>query len=122
MSTEGAVTSVEHLARATVVRVLARELRNAEVDAVCDGVDAAMAAAKSPTLPVILDLAKVSFAGSMAMGTLVGLNKEFVTRRQRLIVVGVQEPVRQALSMTRIDKLMEFMPDVATALRSIGDG
>ena len=122
MSTAAAVTSVEHLPRATVVHVLASSLRNAEVDAVCDGVDAAMAAAKPPSLPVILDLARVTFAGSMAMGTLVGLNKEFVTRGQRLIVVGVQEPVRQAIAVTRIDKLMEFLPDVASALRSIGEG
>jgi anti-anti-sigma factor len=113
------VTSAEHLPRATVVHVLAAELRNAEIDAVCTGVDDAMALA--PKLPVILDMAKVSFAGSMAMGTLVGLNKEFITRGQRLIVVGVQEPVRQAIAMTRIDKLMEFMPDVATALRSVDD-
>jgi len=114
------------LPRATVVHVLVSGLRNAEVDAVCSGVDTAMAGAiaagSPPSLPVILDLAKVGFAGSMAMGTLVGLNKEFVTRSQRLIIVGVQEPVRQAFSVTRLDKLMEFMPDVAAALHSIGEG
>jgi anti-anti-sigma regulatory factor len=56
----------------------------------------------------------------MTMGTLVGLHKEFVTRGQRLILVGAAEPVRQAIRVTRIDQLMEFMPDVATALRSLG--
>jgi anti-anti-sigma factor len=111
------VTSAEHLPRAVVVHVLARNLHKAEIDAVCSGVDEAMAVA--PTLPVVLDMAKVGFAGSLAIGTLVGLNKEFVTRGQRLIVVGVQDPVQQAINVTRINKLIEFMTDVPTALRSI---
>jgi anti-anti-sigma factor len=112
------VTSVEHLPLAVVVHVLAHQLGKGEVDGVCDGVDAAQAAA--PSLPFILDMANVAYMGSLAMGTLAGLNKEFKTRNQRLIFVGLQASVQNSFSVTHIDRIMEIMPDVPTALQSIG--
>jgi anti-anti-sigma factor len=115
---EASFTSVEHLPLAVVVHVLARQLGRSEVDAVCDGIDAAQAAA--PSLPFILDMATVGFMNSLAMGTLVGLNKEFKNRNQRLIFVSLQAGVHQSLSVTHIDLMVEIMPDVPTALRSVG--
>src|SRR4051812_15397428 len=116
------LTSVEHLPQAVVIHLLAQNLGKSEVDAVCDGVDEALsvaAAAGTPSLPFILDMGTVSFAGSLAMGTLVGLNQEFRTRGQRLIFVAWQPLVLQAITMTRISRLMEFQPDVPTALQLI---
>src|SRR5262245_8982938 len=71
------VISIEHLSGAVTVHVLARELGKSEVDAICSGIDAEQPAA--PLLPFILDLANVSFMGSLAMGVIMGLFKEFQT-------------------------------------------
>jgi|GEM_PF-5048152 len=86
------MTTTEHLPTAVVVHVPARNLGRSEVDAVCGAVDQARAAA--PALPFVLNMANVEFAGSVAMGVLVGLNQEFRTRGQRLVFAGLQRNVR----------------------------
>jgi anti-anti-sigma factor len=118
---EAVVMSVEHLPLAVVVHVLARNLvAKGEVEGLCSGIDGARATA--PSLPFILDMAKVDFAGSLAMGTLVGLNQEFRARGQRLILVGLQANLHQALNITRINRIVEIMQDVPTALRRVEVG
>jgi len=117
---ESPVTSVEQLPEAVVVHVLARELRKNEVDEVCSAADQALAAA--PGLPFILDLAKVDFAGSLAIGVLVGLNQEFRNRGQRLIFVNLQGHFREMIQISRVNRVVEMMPDVPAALRSVGAG
>ena len=89
---ESPVTSVEHLPQAVVVHVLATELRKSEVDALCAAIDNARVVA--PSLPFILDMARVTFAGSVALGVLVGLSQEFRSRERRLIFVNLQTNVR----------------------------
>jgi anti-anti-sigma factor len=96
---------------------LARELGKAEIDDLCSEIDRAQAAA--PSLPFIIDMKNVGFAGSLAMGTLIGLNQEFRTRGQRLIFVSLQAAVEQALHVMRINRIIEIMPDTPAALQSI---
>jgi anti-anti-sigma factor len=118
---ESPLTSIEFLPRAVVVHLLAKNLGKAEVDRICDDVDAALA--KAPGLPYVINMAAVAFAGSLAIGTLVGLNQEFQTRHQRLIFAGLQGPMERAIHITRINKVMEFLPDVPTALKIVeGEG
>jgi anti-anti-sigma factor len=116
---ETSITSVEHLPGAIVVHVLARNLvAKVELDAICGEIDKAHAAA--PSLPFILDMANVAFMGSLAMGTLVGLNKEFQTRSQRLIFASLQLNVHHSFSVTHMDRIVEIKSDVPTALQSLG--
>ena len=115
------VTSVEHLPPAVVVHVLAAELRKPEVDAICAAVDAARVAA--PASPFVLDMASVAFAGSLALGVLIGLSREFQSREQRLIFVNFQPDVRQSMEISRINRVLEILPDVPAALRRLrGEG
>jgi anti-anti-sigma factor len=114
---EARVTSIEHLPAAVVVHVLVHELGKSEVDGLCSGIDEALATTKS--LPFILDMAHVGFVPSLAMGVLVGLNQEFRTRSQQLIFVGLQANVRQSFTMTRINRVVQILDDVPTALRTI---
>lgn len=114
---ESPVTSVEHLPEAVVVHVLADEMRKREADAVCAAIDEARAAA--PSKPFILDLAAVTFAGSLALGVLAGLSQEFRARNQPLIVANVQQYVRHSIAVTRIEKILRIEPDVPTAIRGI---
>ena len=113
------ITSVEHLPTAVVVHVLVDELRKNEVDALCAAVDNARGLA--PSLPFILDMTRVTFAGSMALGVLVGLSQEFRSRNQPLIFVNLSPPVRQAIEISRLNRILEIMPDVPTALRGFPD-
>jgi anti-anti-sigma factor len=113
------VTSVEHVPPAVVVHVLAGELRKPEVDAVCAAVDAARADGGGASAPFVLDLARVKFAGSLALGVLLGLKKEFVARGQRLIFVNLQRDVRDPVAISRMDRIFEILPDVPAALHAL---
>src|SRR5688500_4631 len=115
---ESPVASVERLPQAVVVHVMAEELRKDQVDAGCAAIDAALRAA--PSLPFILDMGHVTFAGSLALGMLAGLSQEFRTRNQPLIFVSLQTYVRQSVEVTRIRTIMSVMDDVSAALRSLG--
>ena len=117
---ESPVASIEHLPPAVVVHVQANELRKGEVDAVCAAVDAARVAAVSS--PFILDMARVTFAGSLALGVLVGLSQEFRSRQQPLIFVNLRPDVRQSMEISRINRVLEILPDVPTALRQLRGG
>ena len=117
MAQQSASTSVEHLPKAVVVHVLVSSLGKGEVDGICDGVDEARVAA--PALPFVIDMAKVSYAGSLAIGVLVGLSQEFRNRNQRLIFASLQPTMSDAFKVTRLNRVMEILPDVATAMKSI---
>jgi anti-anti-sigma factor len=111
------VPSVEHLPPAVVVHVLAAEMRKNEVDALCAAIDKARLAA--PSLPFILDMGRVTFAGSQALGVLVGLSQEFRTRQQSLIFVNLRPDVRQSIEISKLNRILEIMPDVPTALNNL---
>ena len=114
---ESPVASVEHVSPAVVVHVLAGELRKPEVDALCAVVDGARKSA--PSAPFVLDMANVAFAGSMALGVLVGLSQEFRARKQPLVFVNLRSDVRQSIEISRINRVLEILPDVPTALREL---
>jgi anti-anti-sigma factor len=116
---ESSFTSVEHLPAAVVVHVLPDSLRKSEVDGICAGVDQARVTA--PELPFVIDMANVRFIGSMAIGVLVGLNKEFVNRGQRLIFVNLDRNLHDAIKVTHLHKVLDIQPDVPAALRSVGN-
>jgi anti-anti-sigma factor len=115
------ITSVEHLPQAVVVHVLARNLGKTEVNAICATVDQGqpVPAVEKGGPPFIIDMAKVDFAGSLAMGVLVGLNQEFRNRSQRLIFVSLQPDVQRAINTTRIHLILEILPDLPAAVRNI---
>lgn len=114
---ESAVTSVEHLPTAVVVHILITDLDKNGVESLCAAFDKARVV--SPSLSFVLDMARVSFAGSMALGVLVGLSQEFRARNQRLIFVNLHPFMRQAFDVTRVKRLLEIMADVPAALTSL---
>ena len=117
---ESPFTSVEHLPRAVVVHVLCRQLGKEEIGALCTAIDQARVIA--PKLSFILDMSKVDYAPSMALGVLVGLTKEFQNRGQRLIFAAVQSHLREAFAITHLHRILEIMPDVQAAQQSLASG
>jgi len=117
---EASVVSVERLPSTIIIRVLPAELRKVEVDAICGAIDTELLAA--PALPFILELSRVAFMGSAAMGVLIGLNQEFRNRAQRLIFASLQPNVLQSITITRMNKLMEFAPELEAAKKNAASG
>lgn len=111
------IATVEHLSGTVVLHVCARQLGKVEVNALCDLVDEARVTAAAA--PFIVDLSGVAFAGSLAMGVLVGLNQEFRNRGQRLIFVALQPNVRESFELTRLHRVIDIAPDIQTALKGI---
>jgi anti-sigma B factor antagonist len=74
------------------------------------------AAARTPALPIVLDLQAVEFVPSMALGALVALNRDFKQQGRRFVLVGVNAVVRPVFALTRLDKLFEMQPSLDDAL------
>jgi anti-anti-sigma factor len=115
------VTSVEQLPGAVVIRVRVRQLGSQAVEALVADIARARAG-DAASLPVILDLAEVEYAGSMALGALVGLSREFHRAGQRLIFVSMTAEIHRLFADSYVNKLLEVMEDVPAALRSLGPG
>lgn len=116
---EASAVSVESLVGAKVVHVLAPDLSEQNMAAFRGGI--AQAAGQSSD-PFIIDLANVKYLPSLTLGAFVGMVNEFRARKQRLIFVCLRPTIRQVVSITRLDRVLEIMDDVATALRSVGAG
>jgi anti-anti-sigma factor len=115
---ESPAISVELRPDAVVVRLLIPDLDEDHMLALRRELDAAVK--QSPSLPFIVDMARIKFIPSLTLGALVPMAGEFRARRQRLILVALQRAVRQVISITRLDRVMEIMDDVDGALRSVG--
>ena len=77
------------------------------------------AAGKARELPLVLDLSQVEFFPSLSLGALVNLLRECKQHNQRFVLAGIQQPVRECLAITRLDKLFEICDDVGAALAQI---
>ncbi len=74
------------------------------------------AAEESRASNVVLDLSKVAFFPSMALGAIVVVLNTLKQHGQKFILVGLQPAVRDALAVTRLDKLFEIRDDVEDVL------
>jgi len=74
---------------------------------------------------VVVDLAGVGFMDSSALGTLVVTFKKLRDGGGRLCLAAAQEPVRELLLITSVDKVIDVYDTVAAAeasMRPGGDG
>ena len=108
-----AVISVERQADKIVIHVQLDNLDETNIGTVRESVEDA--AKGSPQLPVILDMARISFLVSLSLGEFVQLSQQFKGRGQRLVLANLQPPVRQVFAVTRLDKLFEIQ-DAPTKL------
>ena len=94
-----------------------RSLDNVSTERLQEEVTAAAGQARD--LPVILDLAKLRFMPSLSIGALVNLARECRENNQRFALAGVQPQIREALAVTRLDKLFEMYDDVDSAIAQV---
>ena len=65
---------------------------------------------------VIVDLSRVTIIPSLALGMLVQISNKCKARQQKLKLAGVNPQLRQVFSITRLDRVFEFTPDVEGAM------
>lgn len=118
MAETTSVISTDVREKALVVAVLRRGL-DEETTRKLDA-EISAAAAEAPGRPIVLDLSKLEFAPSVALGTLVRMAQDFKFFGRRVIVVGVCARVRGAMNVTRIDRILEIRANVADALAQLG--
>ncbi|HOW73690.1 MAG TPA: STAS domain-containing protein [Phycisphaerae bacterium] len=75
-------------------------------------VDVMTAAGKRPQVPVVLDVSRVRFAPSVALGLLVQLSRGLKLEGRRLALVGVQPRLLATIRVTRLDSQMEIYDNV----------
>ena len=117
---EPAVAAVEQQSNIVIIRALVESFDEENVRRFQGEVRAA--ADTNVGLPVVLDLAKVNFMPSMSLAALVRLVTEFRSRKQRLVLAGLQPQVREIFMLTRLDRLFELQDDVAAAVRAADFG
>jgi anti-anti-sigma factor len=66
---------------------------------------------------IVLDFARVEAISSMIMGSLVDLMRQLRELGQKLVLVGMNQNVRYAFANTRLDQLIDILPDVQTAMK-----
>ena len=107
--------TIETRGPAVVVRAQKKMMDDDELKAMSQLVDKAASAEPGITL-VVLDLSPVRIVPSLALGLLVQVSQKCRARQQRLKLAGLQPQVRQIFSITRLDRLFEFVDSVEAAL------
>jgi anti-anti-sigma factor len=77
------------------------------------------AAAGAPGAAVVLELSRVSSMPSMSIGALMTLWKKLQESQHRLMLAGIQGPVRNTLAICRLDKFFEFCESEAEARQKL---
>src|SRR5215210_7713329 len=70
------------------------------------------AAAQQGVTTVVLDMSRVQILPSLGFGVLIQLSHKCKARAQSLKVAGVQPQVRQAMSLTKTDQILDLVDTV----------
>jgi len=95
-----------------VVEIQAKELSDANVDILKAEVNSALSGCTS----LLIDLSKVTYVSSVIIGAFASFLKHVRSRGGDLKVCGVQPVVMKVFQIVRFDRMMEFLPDQASAL------
>lgn len=109
MSDEAAAAIVPH-EQILLIEVCKRSLNGPATQEVVDTVHTA--AVQRTGLPIVLDMSRVKFAPSVALGALVRLARSFEFDGRRLALIGVDRRVRDAMRITRLDQVLEIHSDL----------
>ncbi len=72
-----------------------------------------------PGVPVVLDLSKVKFAPSVALGTFVNLFRGLKMANRKAFLIGLNHQIRGALAVTRLDALIEVRQTLDEVLAEV---
>jgi anti-anti-sigma factor len=69
---------------------------------------------------LILDLTKVQFLASGAVGVIINLQKKMAAAKGRLVVCGLRKELMRVFQILKLEKLFTFCADEAAALQAFG--
>src|SRR5947207_13640341 len=101
-----AVTEVRPHQQVLLIAVQKGSLDDASTRQLTD--DVLGAAAQTPRLPIVLDMSRVRFAPSVALGALAQMTKSFKLDGRRLALIGVSPNVMGSIRVTNLDALLEI--------------
>lgn len=111
------VADVQPQEKVLVISIRKSLLDESTTRELCDEV--LTAAVETPRLPIVLDMAQVRFAPSVALGALVRLSNSFKLDGRRIMLIGVDLRIRGTIRVTRLDQVLEIyetLPQVLTQL------
>jgi len=100
------VTEIQPHEKVLHLVVLKRSLKEASSRQLVDEV--LTAAATTPRLPIVLDLSRVRFAPSVALGSLMRLSKSLKLDGRRLALIGIDRRVMTAIRVTQLHTVIEI--------------
>jgi len=72
-----------------------------------------------PRVPIVLDISKVKFAPSVALGCLVQLNRDFKVDHRRMALIGVDPRLMGTIQVTRLDAILEIHGTLEQAVAAL---
>lgn len=100
------VTEIQAHDHVLLIAVHRRSLDEASTRQLVD--DVLTAAARTPRLPIVLDLSRVRFAPSAALGSLVHLAKSFKLDRRRIALIAVDPRIVETIRVTQLHQVLEI--------------
>ncbi|MBK8270014.1 MAG: anti-sigma factor antagonist [Planctomycetes bacterium] len=114
---EAAVTQVMPHDQVLLIAVTRRTLDDVSTAELVESVSTL--AAEKHMVPIVLDISRVKFAPSVALGSLVHLSKSFRMVGRRVAIIGVDPRVRGAIQVTQLNKVLEIHETVAQVLSTL---
>src|SRR5688572_8926445 len=106
--------SVEASGNAVIARVNLKLFDDANLKLMHQLIDAE--ATKPGVMFVVLDMSRVQIVPSLGLGALVQLSNKCKSRQQRLKLAAVQPQVRQTMSITKLDRILDLVDSVEAAV------
>ena len=103
---EEPVTEIRPHDQVLLIAVLKKSLDDESARELAD--DVLTAAAERPRVPIVLDMNRVRFAPSAALGSLVKLSRGFTLDGRRLALIGINPRVLGAIKVTGLDTVLEI--------------
>ena len=69
---------------------------------------------------VIIDFSDVKFMSSQAIGMIITMHQKIKAAKGDLVLCGVRDEIMSIFKITKLNKLLVFLPDEAAALKKFG--
>ncbi len=106
MSDANEVTQIVAHDHVLLIAVLKSKLDEMATESMVDEIYEA--SAERPSVPIVLDLAKVRFAPSVALGALAKLSRSFQLDNRRIALINIDRRVRGAIKVTGLHNVLEI--------------
>jgi anti-sigma B factor antagonist len=109
------VATIEKRNRAVIARPMRKMAEESDLKAMIRLIDEACTAGSDISL-VVVDLSHVTILPSLGLGLLVQISNKCKSRQQQLKLAGVLPQIRQIMSITRLDRMFDFVPNAEAAV------